>query len=212
MPGQRQPAPAGQGPSRQQRDNNPRLLSPAQPSHAGLGTQCKRASSLCISLHLPPPLGLSLRRGKGQWHLGSVPQAAPRVPLPCATSLTQPLCTNTFTCVLLLRGRGACPITTTPQSPCPDRGQPSCSSRACPGPLPHSGHVPGQLGHCNAPVQEAQAVLSPPGHPRGAASCPIPDRLGPAVGALVNKAFPVHGGHGQWQSLVPAGSSLCSTH
>lgn len=125
---------------------------------------------------------------------------------------SQPLCTNTFTCALLLRGRGACPITTTAQSPCPDQGQPSCSSRACPGPLPRSGHVPGQLGHCNAPVQEAQAVLSPPGHPRGAASCPIPDRLGPAVGALVNKAFPVHGGHGQWQSLVPAGSSLCSTH
>lgn len=78
---------AGTGPSRQQRDNNPRLLSPAQPSHAGLGAQCKRASSLCISLHLPLPPGLSLRRGQGQWHPGSVPQAAPRVPLPCATSL-----------------------------------------------------------------------------------------------------------------------------
>lgn len=162
----------------------------AQPSHSSLGAQCKRASSPCISLHLPPPLGLSSRRGKGQWHLGSVPQAAPRVPLPCATPLThQPLHTNTFICVLL-------PHHPTPQSPCPARGQPSCSSRVCPGPLPRSGHVPGQLGHCNSGAQEAQAVLSPPGHPGGAAGCPTPGRLGPPVEATCSGSVTP-----SWESL-----------
>lgn len=91
---------------------NPGVLSPATPAW-GLSAN---VLLLLLFLHLPPPLGLSLRRGKGQWHLGSV-QAAPRVPLPCATSLThQPLHPNTFTCVLLPRGRAACPITPLPRA------------------------------------------------------------------------------------------------
>lgn len=192
---------AGTGPSRQQRDNNPRLLSPAQPRRPGGSVQ-----TCFFPLHFPAPSTAS-----GTVLEERARTVAPRLSASGSTEgafalchiprSSQPLCTNTFTCVLLLRGRGACPITPTPQTPCPARGQPSCSSRACPGPLPRSGHVPGQLGHCNAPAQEAQAVLSPPGHPRGAASCPIPDRLGPAVGATCPGSVPP-----SWGSLFQGAS------
>lgn len=155
----------------------------AQPSHASLGAQCKRSSSPCTSLHLPPPLGLSLRRGKGRWHLGSVPQGSTEGAFAVCHTPHSSSPSHQHIHLCPAAPGSSLPHHPTAQSPCPARGQPSCSSRVCPGPLPRSGHAPGQLEHCNSGAQEAQAVLSPPGHPGGAASCPTPDRLGPSVGA-----------------------------
>lgn len=206
---------AGTGPSRQQRDNNPRLLSPAQPRRPGGSVQ-----TCFFPLHFPAPSTAS-----GTVLEERARTVAPRLSASGSTEgafalchiprSSQPLCTNTFTCVLLLRGRGACPITPTPQSPCPARGQPSCSSRARPGRLPRSGHVPGQLGHCNAP---AQGGAEPSWTSQGCCQLPHPRQAGPSSGSHLpwqcssELGKPVPGGFSASSRAWSTKPSLCVGH